>query len=173
MIKNECNGENRGSSGLILTKMKNHFFMSFSMLEKMIDHCPDDLWNVKAGGFVFWQQIIHALTGSKFWMRKPGSAFEEPFAERNVYPELEQDPEGLVSKDEMREYMDHVKLLCIEFFDGKDDEWLLSPAGIYDKITNLDIVLMQIRHLQYHVGHCNSILRDRNLEAVDWIDMFE
>lgn len=29
---------------------------------------------------------------------------------------------------------------------------------------------MQIRHMQYHVGHCNSILRENNKEAVDWID---
>jgi hypothetical protein len=39
-----------------------------------------------------------------------------------------------------------------------------------DKISNMDVLLMQIRHIQYHVGHCNSILRDRGYRAVDWIE---
>jgi len=45
------------------------------------------------------------------------------------------------------------------------------PSDIYIKISNMDVILMQIRHLQYHVGHCNSILRERGAEAVDWIDL--
>jgi hypothetical protein len=45
---------------------KTHFDLSFSMLEKMIDQCPDDLWNEKKSGFVFWQQLLHAFTGINF-----------------------------------------------------------------------------------------------------------
>jgi len=155
----------------MIDSCKQHFFMSFSMLEKMIEQCPDEVWSVKAGGFVFWQQIIHALCSAGFWMRKPGSAFAEPFAEKKVYPELEQDPEGNISRDEMREYKDKVKALCEAFFCDKDDEWLVFPSDIHIKISNLDVILMQIRHIQYHVGHCNSILRERGIEAVDWIDL--
>lgn len=155
----------------MLDTCRQHFFMSFSMMEKMIEQCPEDVWNMKAGGFVFWQQIVHALSGSNFWMRQDSSNFTEPFAERKIYPELDADPEGYVTRDEMTAYKKKVKAICESFFDGKDDEWLMFPSWVYVKLTNLDVLLMQIRHLQYHVGHCNSILRDRGLEAVDWIDL--
>ncbi|MDO8686502.1 MAG: DinB family protein, partial [Clostridiales bacterium] len=114
--------------------------------------------------------ILHTLTGSNFWMRQPGSGFSEPFADRKVYPELDNEPEGNVTRDEMIQYKDTVKVLCESFFEGKNDEWLVEPSGIYDKISNLDVVFMQILHIQYHVGHCNSILRERGLKAVDWIN---
>jgi len=90
----------------VIDSCREHFFMSFSMLEKMIEQCPEEVWNIKAGGFVFWQQLVHALSSVNFWMRKPGGVFVEPFAERKVYPELDQDPEGFVSRDELREYKD-------------------------------------------------------------------
>lgn len=151
---------------------RTQFFLSFSMLEKLIEQCPDEIWDMKAGGFVFWQQILHTLAGSNFWMRQPDSHFSEPFADRRVYPELESEPEGRVSRDEMVEYKEFVKVLCGSFFEGKDDQWLSLPSGIYDKISNLDVVFGQIRHIQYHVGHCNSILRERGLKAVDWVDYF-
>ena len=156
----------------IAVTCKTHFFLSFSMLEKLIEQCPEDIWDIKAGGFVFWQQILHTLTGANFWMRQPGSDFKEPFAERAVYPELDQEPAGRVSREEMILYKDTVKSLCEKLFEGRDDAWLTEPSGIYDRISNLDVILGQIRHIQYHVGHCNSILRDRGRKAVDWVEYF-
>jgi hypothetical protein len=151
---------------------KTQFFVSFSMLEKLIEQCPEEIWGIKAGGFVYWQQLLHALAGTNFWMRLPGEEFSEPFAERKVYPELDKEPEGIVTREEMLEYKDTVKSICESFFEGKEDAYLTKSSCIYDKITNLDLVFMQIRHIQYHVGHCNSILRERSLEAVDWLDYF-
>lgn len=156
----------------IIKTCRTQFFVSFSMLEKLIEQCPEDIWDIKAGGFVFWQQILHALTGSNFWMRQSGSAFSEPFADRKVYPELDNDPIGKVTRVEMVAYKDSVKALCENFFKDKDDKWLTEPSEIYGKISNLDVIFMQVRHIQYHVGHCDSILRERGLKAVDWIDYF-
>lgn len=156
----------------IIKTSKTQFFLSFSMLENLIEECPDEVWNIKAGGFVFWQQILHTLTGANFWMRQPESIFTEPFSERKVYPELENEPIGNITREEMLEYKEQVKNLCIKFFEKNDDVWLLEKSHIYDKISNMDVVIGQIRHIQYHIGHCNSILRERGLKAVDWIDYF-
>ena len=156
----------------IIKTSKTQFFLSFSMLESLIEQCPEDIWNIKAGGFVFWQQILHTLTGTNFWMRKPGDKFTEPFSERKVYPELDNEPIGNVTREEMLEYKVQVKILCTQFFENKDDVWILGNSHIFDKISNMDIVIGQIRHIQYHVGHCNSILRERGLKAVEWIDYY-
>jgi hypothetical protein len=142
------------------------------MLEEMICKCPDELWGAKNGGFVFWQQLLHAFTGINFWMRQDNEKFTEPFSDKRVYPELEQDPEDRLTREDLLEYRDKVKEICSSFFRGKDDDWLLKNSIVYDKIKNIDVVFMQIRHIQYHVGHCNSILRDKNREAVEWLDYY-
>jgi hypothetical protein len=159
-------------SNSLIQIAKTQFELSFSMLEKMIETCPDDLWNEKKGGFVFWQQLVHAFTGINFWLRMNNEEFIEPFADKKVYPELEHEPENQLSKDDLTEYKNIVKEISNIFFSDKDDEWLGSSSIIYDKIKNLDVIFMQIRHIQYHVGHCNSILRENNREAVEWLDYY-
>lgn len=165
-------GEGYNGRKVIIKIAKTHFDLSFEMLEKMIQQCPDDLWNEKKGGFVFWQQLLHAFTGINFWLREENKKFIEPFEDKKVYPELDHDPENNLTKEELTEYKNKVKEICDAFFQDKDDHWINSSSIIYDKIKNLDVIFMQIRHIQYHVGHCNSILRENNVQAVEWLDYF-
>lgn len=156
----------------LIRSLKIQLDLSFNMVESQIDACPDSLWNGKTGGFVFFQQILHALAGSLFWMREQNGDFDEPFKDREVYPELEKAPVGTVSKEEMRALAQKARRLFEAFFAAKDDLWLFEPNGIYDKITNADAVFGQIRHLMYHAGHCDSALRERGIAAVKWEEYF-
>jgi uncharacterized damage-inducible protein DinB len=156
----------------IVDATRTHFNLSLEMLEKMISQCPDELWKEKRAGYVFWQQILHALTGADFWMRQSNEQFVEPFTGKKVYPELEQDPEDQLSKENLIKYAGEVQALSLLFFEGKDDAWLNSGSTVYNKITNMDVVFMQIRHILYHVGHCDSILRESGYKAVEWVDYF-
>ncbi len=156
----------------IASRLKLHLDLSLRMLMNEIEACPDDLWAAKAGGFPFFQQVLHALTGLHYWARPEGLGFEEPFAERKLYLELDGVPEGAASKEELRAYGASVARQAESFFEGKDDEWLFSPCHINPKINNFDVVQGQIRHLQYHAGHCDAVLRERGLAAPDWLEYF-
>jgi hypothetical protein len=61
---------------------------------------------------------------------------------------------------------------AIVFFKDKSNSWLSEPNVIYNKITNLDVINMQIRHIMYHVGYCNCILHEEGVPAVEWKDYF-
>lgn len=167
-----CMAKTLVSGDRFLSAMKAQLDLSFRMIESGIESCPEGLWNAKAGGFVYWQQILHCLAGLLYWMRGEGAEFEEPFKEREAYPELEKDPVGSVSKSEMRELAERARETIAAFFAGKDDGWLLLPSPIYGKITNADTAFGQIRHVMYHVGHCDSARRERGLEAVAWEEYF-
>lgn len=156
----------------LLVTTKRHFDLSYDMLKKMILKCPDDLWNEKNGGFIFFQQLLHAISGVNYWMRAENKEFIEPFNDRKLYPELDNDPEGRLSKAELLEYAENIEKLYEDFFENKNDEWLKKNSVILDKISNMDVIFMIMRHIQYHVGHCDSILRDKGREAVEWIDYF-
>jgi hypothetical protein len=95
---------------VFLNSLKNQFFLSFSMLEKIIEICPDELWNKKVSGFVFWQQLVHVFAGVHCWLReeKPETIPSfSTFHGKNIYPELDNDPEIMLTKPE-------VKIICNE-----------------------------------------------------------
>ena len=154
----------------LIQHLKIHFNYSFDMLEKMIEACPDNLWNQKHGGFIFWQQLLHAFIGNKYWTRLNELEFMEPFSERNVYPDLDKEPEGEIAKNEMQNLANEIRKQNETYFSGKYDDWLMEKSSVLSTIANIDIIEMQIRHIQYHVGHCNCILRENNVKAVEWID---
>ena len=156
----------------VLTKqLKVHFDLAWEMLLQLIEICPDNLWKKKLGGFVFWQQILHVLSGIKFWTRQENTYFEEPFADREVYPEMDREPKGTVSKAEMLELVSELTAQVNLFF-SNNDLWLGENNVIYEKILNIDVIQMQTRHLQYHVGFCDGCLRERKKPATEWHDYF-
>jgi len=55
------------------------------------------------------------------------------------------------------------------FFDELTDGRLLEPCVLYEEITKTDVILMQIRHVQHHIGYCNSILNSNHLETAKWL----
>ncbi|MCT2535141.1 DinB family protein [Aquibacillus koreensis] len=156
----------------LLEIAKNQFYLSFSMLEQMIDMCPDDLWYEQKDGFVFWQQLLHALTGMNFWFRLDNETFIEPFENKKVYPELQHVAEDPLSRQELFSYKEEVKATVEAYFANKDDAWLQKRSVVFKSLTNLDIIFGQVRHVQHHVGYCNSILREHNKGVVKWLDYY-
>jgi len=154
----------------ILSRLALQLALSLRMLMNEIDACPDSLWTQKAGGFPFFQQVLHALTGLSYWTRPEGLDFEEPFPERKLYTELDGIPEDLASKEELRAYGAAIARQVESLFEGRPDEWLLSPSHANPRITCFDVILGQIRHLQYHAGHCDAVLRERGIRTPDWIE---
>jgi len=153
-----------------LSILKNQFFTCVSMLIKIIEICPDELWNCKKSGFVFWQQLLHAFAGMHYWLREDTAKFTEPFKEKNVYPEMEKDPENPLSKDELIQYCSGVRETTEKWFDNKDDEWLNESSKIMNAITNMDVIIMQIKHAMYHIGHCEAIFRENGVKSGEYID---
>jgi len=154
----------------ILEIFKNHFYNSLTMLEKTIDQCPDNMWYKKHGGFPIWQQILHAAESIYYWMRINDEEYILPFEGKKVYYELNQQPVDILTKKEIEDFFNIIKFRCNDFFTSLRSIDILNKSKIEKSLTFLDIILLQIRHIQYHVGHINSILRENDLEPVQWIE---
>jgi hypothetical protein len=137
-------------NNMLLDSLKNNFFISFSMMEKVMEICPDELWNCKKSGFIFWQQLLHTLAGIQYWLREENTQFDEPFKEKNVYPELDGNPENILSKEDIKKYCNEVKQLVNKWFEGKDDNWLKM----------------------YHIGHCEAIFRENGIKTGEYLDCY-
>lgn len=154
----------------ILKTIKIHLGLTIDMMGKLIEESPDSIWNEQRGGFIFWQQILHALTGAKYWLRPEKSDFREPFAERKLYPELDGKPENNLSREELRSIFAEVKSAFEAYFSGENPESMMQPCPLFNKISKLDVIFGQIRHMQHHIGCLNAILREAGEKAVDWED---
>jgi hypothetical protein len=152
----------------LISRLEEQFEASFAMLVAEIEACPDSLWYEMAAGFPFWQQVVHALSGTDHWFGLDDADAERDFAGRRLFPELDGEPEGNMSKGEMREYAETVAAKARRFFAGLEAEALSRAGAEESQLSKLDIVCTQIRHLMYHAGHCDAALRDRGLRSVEW-----
>jgi hypothetical protein len=139
------------------------------MLDKIIENCPDDLWNEKVSGYVFWQQLVHTFAGMHGWLREDKLETIPPFSTfngKNIYSEFENDPEIILSKEDVIELFNETKETVGKWFDGKDDDWLKSLFKQYNKWTNLENTVGQIGHVMYHIGHFDSIFRENGIKGI-------
>jgi len=147
-----------------------NFFDSFTMLAAIPDLCPGELWHKKMGGFIFWQQLLHCLDGIHYWMRWEGQDYVSPFSSKRVFPNLEKEAVDQLSKKDIKDYCLKLWKQCDDYFKNLSDTNLLANAFVDNNKSHLDALLLQIRHIQYHTGHCNSILREQDMEAVAWVE---
>jgi uncharacterized damage-inducible protein DinB len=59
------------------------------------------------------------------------------------------------------------------FLEALDRGPLSGRSPVNPDFTPADAVLHQIRHITYHVGHCDAILRELGLPAVRWLGFGE
>lgn len=160
---------------VMLKITKRQFESSYKMLLEMIEVCPDDMWTKINGGFPFWQQIYHASYWLDFWLREAydGSEFRSMIFDESTSFELNKEVKvfkSYLTKEQLKEYLMKIHLKTERIFEKLNDVLLVTPI-IKDKndYTYSDVIMGQIRHIMYHVGHCNSILRNNGLLAVEWI----
>ena len=155
-------------------QLKRHLEAVTEMLTEVIENCPDGLWVESTGGrSPVWHQVYHAVSGMDFWLRTDFSeAFRPLNFEKDISDSLGRWSDATLSKQEMSEYVAHVKEKALQFFDFLDDERLLEPigAGPLPNHTYGDALIGQIRHVQYHVSECNVRLGDDGHKAAEWID---
>lgn len=144
------------------------FDPTVEMLKNLIEVCPDDFWMDTKHNY--WKQIFHATTSMKFWFRqKKDEAFEIPDFDKDVKEDLDLECSDYPTKEEMTKYLEDILIMAQHFFDELTDDRLLEPCVLYEEITKADVILMQIRHVQHHVGYCNSLLSSNQLTAAKWI----
>jgi hypothetical protein len=144
------------------------------MLERIIEICPDDLWNTKKSGFIFWQQVIHVLSWMNACMRD-GKMKPLPFSDfngKNIYPDFENIPEIMLTKSEIIECCKATKEIAKKCFSGKDDNWLKLPWEKHNKVTNFDMLESSIKHLIYHIGHCEAVFRENGIKTGEYLDYY-
>ncbi len=153
----------------ILTR---HLSPAFDMMEKVIAGCPDDLWTASRphGPAPIWLHLYHALAGIDFWLRSTKEeAFDFPTFGKDVDPDIAKCSRDFLSKDEIRTYIERARKKAAAYAEAAGRDGLLSTWPFADTFTRADTFLGQIRHIQHHVGYCNSLLSSAGAPAAAWM----
>jgi uncharacterized damage-inducible protein DinB len=142
--------------------------MVFGNMEKFIEVCPDDIWTQKFGGWPIWQHVYHILTLSGlFAAGAPPLQLPMPLETAK----LTQTPDKSWSRQEAKAFAAQMRLPVESFFAGLDDANLGDKNEFLSKMFKRDMphsaaLALLIGHLFYHLGVCDSALREHGLKGM-------
>jgi hypothetical protein len=147
-----------------------HLHPALDMIETVIGKCPDPLWNAKQGPAPVWLHLYHALVGIDFWFRSSkDQRFDFLTFAKAVDPDITKYSRDFLSKPELLSCLKRAREKAEAYVAAAADGGLSSKCPLTDVFTKADIILMQIRHLQHHVGFCNCALSSGGAQAAAWM----
>ena len=147
------------------------FGAAIDMLENAVRACPDSLWEDDSRHPQFWHAAFHAL----FFLDLYLSESDKGFAPPPPFEISELDPNGRTpartyTKSEIAGYFAHCRKKCRDTILGMSPERAARPCGFYWlKLTDAELLLYNMRHVQHHAAQLNLILRQTTDSAPGWV----
>ena len=155
--------------------LKGQYHAGLAMLRQCLERCPKEVWTGGRHPRNFWRIAYHAIFYTHLYLQTGEEAFQRWDRHRDDAHALwggdgELPPEEPpYSKAELLEYL--------EFADRNVDDWvdlidLESPQSGFSwySIAKLDHQLLNVRHLQGHVGQLSELLMASDVD-IDWISI--
>jgi hypothetical protein len=154
----------------IKSSMKGQYHAGIAMLRQCVERCPEDLWTAGRNPRFFWHIAYHGIFYTHLYLVQRESDFVPWTKHREESTNLwEEAPVATpYSKDEILDYIDQVDGIVDSVVDGLDLSTEESGFHWYKSINKLDHELMNIRHLQGHVGQLSEILFNQGYDT-DWV----
>lgn len=168
--------------------LKDQYHAGLAMLADCIRQCPPDLWAApnppkEEGGMErsFWRIAFHAIYFTHLYLVQEEAAFEAPPSDLAVtrradFEALWHAPWALepyelpaatepCPKEEILAYVDHVVSLIDPTVDALDLGREDCGFSWYKQISKLSHELLNLRHLQGHVGQLSELLMLRGIDT--------
>jgi DinB superfamily len=127
---------------------------------------------VRPGRGAFWYLAFHTLVFLDLYLSSEGeSRFHPP--PRFGLTELEPDvvlPEPAYRKDELLGYLEHCRKKLDAVMAGMTEVWAANPCPFpYREMSNGELLLYNIRHVQHHAAQLNLLLRQATDSEPRWV----
>jgi len=141
------------------------------MLENAIQACPESLWGDRSQRPEFWYVAFHTLFFLDFYLADS----EEGFAPPPPFGLEELDPAGrlpdrVYSKAELLTYLEHGRRRCRAKLDALTEDQAHRRCGFAARdLSEAELFLYTLRHVQHHAAQLNLILRQKVDAAPRWV----
>lgn len=160
--------------------LKEQYHAGLAMLGECVEKCPEDLWIEGEHPRTFWRIAFHTAFFTHLYLGQNEKAFQ-PWPERragihhvlwNRPGEVEpyELPEGaeIYSRREIHDYIRYIDALIDPVVDQLDLDTADTGFSWYKSLGKLSHQLMNLRHLQGHVGQLSELLMAKGIDT-DWI----
>lgn len=157
-------------SDCIVKSLRGGLEFTFSLANKFIEVCPDDVWDKKFGGWPVWQQLFHPFASIDFFLR-PQDAPPSPAPFEEGVAELKISPATAPDKKTVQDFMAGAQARVFAYAMTLDDAALSKvnegpSARMGREITHAGVLALIGSHTMYHLGACDAALRERGLPGV-------
>jgi hypothetical protein len=164
------------------TAIKEQYHAGLAMLRQCVELCPEDMWAAGKHPRTYYRIVFHSAFFTQLGMGQDLAAFQPwPGRRQGWHPRMWEHPEyvepyelpegaEVYSREEMVQYIDYVDGLVDPLVDRLDLDTDYSGYSWQTDISKLSQQLMNLRHLQGHVGQLSELLmlRDPSVE-VEWV----
>ena len=159
--------------------LKEQYHAGIAMLRDCVEKCPDDLWLSGTYPRTFWRIAFHAIYFTQLYLGQTDDAFEPWPGRPQGGAELWETPRSVepyelseefvpYTKAQLLDYIAYVDSLLDPTVDALDLEALETGIPWYKNMTKLSHELLNLRHLQGHVGQLSELLMIRGIDT-NWI----
>jgi len=129
--------------------------------------------NNKIGVFPIWKQIYHLLHSIDQNFIDPSNFIEPDFHKKNLNV-IFIDSNELLTKDQLFQYYQNVREK-IELYLSSLTEDKLNEIIMFRemKLTKMELILSQFRHIFYHIGYLHCCFKLLNGETPEYIGLYK
>lgn len=140
------------------------------MLSQAVDACPEELWTSGTHPRNFWRIAYHAVFYTHLYAHARFEDFTPWEKHREHAASLWEDPplDEPYTRHEIQAYVLFVQDSLSNLLSSVDFASTESGFSWYPSISKLEHQIMNVRHLQGHVGQLSEILMAHGVES-DWI----
>lgn len=154
----------------VIECFKGEFDRFFGLMKKQIQICPDDLWNKKEGGYIFWQQLFHSIACVEIYALPEDQPSQQTMYSREVVMLAVEAPTPM-SKEDLLVFADKMEKTAHDFISDMTQETLTERNERMSKALGKDMIKLNalialVRHTCYHLGCCDAILRSHGTAGV-------
>ena len=147
------------------------FGAAIDMLENALLACPGELWSDRSRRPEYWYTVYHTL----FFLDLYLSGSVEEFVPPVPFTLDELDPAGVLpervyTKEELHTYLQHGREKCHAKIAVLTDE-TARRRSVFDwlDLSELELLLYNMRHVQHHAAQLNLLLRQTTDSAPRWV----
>jgi hypothetical protein len=151
--------------------IRQQFHAAIDMLANAIEACPEAVWSGRGRG-AFWYLAFHTLFFLDLYLSPEGEDRFHPPPPFNV-AELEDEvvaPEPAYRKDELLGYLEHCRKKLDAVMAAMTDAWAVESCPFpFRAMSNGELLLYNMRHVQHHAAQLNLRLRQETDSAPRWV----
>ena len=160
--------------------LKEQYHGGLAMLAECVEKCPEGMWLEGEPPRTFWRIAFHAAFFTHLYLGQSEEAFQpwprrregihHRLWERPADVEPYELPEGTETyrRDEILDYIRFVDALIDSTVDQLNLDSDETGFSWYPRMSKLSHELMNLRHLQGHVGQLSELLMARGIDT-DWV----